>query len=128
LVTQSGTAQVCWPSSSSCPNTVWQPVTNGVATQAATHLQGSVIYGSLTNTSYADFWVQVYSSNSDGTAQQYLCGTDQTTVDCYPPHLVQPDSGRTLSNYSGGQIDLGSPNNQPASGNATINWTLTYPQ
>src|SRR5438445_2866494 len=47
LVTQSGTTHVCWPSSSSCPNTIWQPVTTGVATEAATHLQGTVSYGAL---------------------------------------------------------------------------------
>src|SRR5437667_4539576 len=56
LVTQSGTAHVCWPSSSGCPNTVWQLVTTGVATQAATHLQGTVSYGALNNARYADFW------------------------------------------------------------------------
>jgi len=33
-----------------------------------------------------------------------------------------------LSNRSGGQIDLISPNKNPASGTALINWTLTYPQ
>jgi thermitase len=128
LVKQSGTAQVCWPSSKSCPNYVWQPVTTGVLTQAATHLQGSVSYGGLSNTKYADFWLQVYSANPDGSAQEYFCGTDQTTVDCYPALLLQPDGSKSLSNYSGGQIDLISPNKNPASGNATINWTLTYPQ
>jgi thermitase len=128
LVTQTGTAYVCWPSSSSCPNTIWQPVSTGVATQAATHLQGTVSYGSLTNTKYADFWVQVYSANPDGTAQEYFCGTDRTTIDCYPKLLLQPDSGK-LSNNVGGQIDLIPPNsNQSAFGNATINWVLTYPQ
>ena len=44
------------------------------------------------------------------------------------PLLLQPDGSKSLSNYSGGQIDLISPNKNPASGNATINWTLTYPQ
>jgi hypothetical protein len=128
LVSQSGTAHVCWPSSSSCPNTLWQPVTTGVKTQAATHLQGTVSYSALNNAKYADFWLQVYSANADGSAQEYFCGTDQTTVDCYPLLLLQPDGSKSLSNYSGGQIDLISPNKNPASGNATINWTLTYPQ
>jgi thermitase len=128
LVTQNGTAHVCSPSSSSCPNTIWQPVTMGVTTQAATHLQGTVSYDSLNNTKYADFWLQVFSTNSDGSAQQWYCGTDQNTVDCYPPLLLQPDGSKSLSNYSGGQIDLGSPNSKPATGNATINWTLAYPQ
>jgi len=128
LVTQSGTAHVCWPSSSSCDNNVWQQVTTGVATQAATHLQGTVSYGALNNTKFADFWLQVLSYNADGSGQEYFCGTDQTTVDCYPPLLLQPDGSKSLPNYSGGQIDLISPNKNSASGNATINWTLTYPQ
>jgi len=129
LVTQTGTAHVCWPASSSCPNTIWQPVTTGVATQAATHLQGTVSYGSLTNTKYEDFWVQVISANPDGSAQEYFCGTDGPTVDCYPKLLLQPDGGKALSNYAGGQIDLIPTNSrQSASGNATINWVLTYPQ
>jgi thermitase len=128
LVTQSGTAHVCWPSSSNCPNTVWQPVTTGVSTQAATHLQGTVSYGGLSNAKYADFWLQVYSANSDGSAQSYYCGTDQTTLDCFPTLLLQPDGTRTPSNRSGAQIDLISPNKNPANGSATINWTLTYPQ
>ena len=128
LVTQSGTAHVCWPSSSTCPNTVWQPVTTGVSTGAATHLQGTVSYGGLSNTKYADFWLQVYSVNNDGSAQAYYCGTAQTTLDCFPTLLLQPDGAKTLSNRSGGQIDLISPNKNPASGTAIINWTLTYPQ
>ncbi len=128
LVTQSGTAHVCWPSSSSCPNTIWQPVTTGVTTQAATHLQGTVSYGGLSNTKIADFWSQVFSANADGSGQAYYCGTAQTTVDCYPPLLLQPDGSNGLSNYGGGQIDLISPNKNPASGDATVNWTLTYPQ
>jgi thermitase len=128
LVTQTGTAHLCWPSSSSCPNTIWQPVTAGVVTAAATHLQGTVSYDALSNTKNADFWLQVYGANSDGSAHVYYCGTAQTTVDCFPALLLQPDGTKTLSNYSGGQIDLISPNKGPASGSATINWTLTYPQ
>ncbi len=128
LVTQNGTAYVCWPSSKTCPNTIWQPVTTEVKTQAATHLQGTVSYGALNNSKYADFWLQVFSANPDGTGQEWFCGTDQTTVDCYPPLLLQPDGSKSLSNYSGGQIDLISPNKNSASGSATINWTLTYPQ
>jgi thermitase len=127
LVTQSGTAHVCWPSSSNCPNTVWQPVTTGVSMQAATHLQGTITYDGLSNTKFADFWLQVYSANSDGSAQVYYCGTTQTALDCFPTLLLQPDTAKTLSNRSGGQIDLISPNKNPATGSATINWTLTYP-
>jgi hypothetical protein len=130
LVTQSGTGHVCWPSSSSCRNyTEWQPETTGVATEAAMHLQGTVSYDALSNTRYADFWPQVYSANSDGSTQPYSCGTAQTTIDCFPALLLEPDGTRTLSNYSGGQIALISSNNkQSASGSATLNWTLTYPQ
>jgi thermitase len=128
LVAQNGTAHVCWPSSSACPNTVWQPVTTGVSTQAATHLQGVISYDGLSNTKYADFWLQVYSTNSDGSAQVYYCGTTQTTLDCFPTLLLQPDTAKSLSNRSGAQIDLIAPNKNPASGSATINWTLTYPQ
>jgi thermitase len=129
LVTQTGTAYVCWPSSSGCPNvSPWQPVTTGVSTQAATHLQGTVSYGALSNTKVADFWLQVFAYSADGSGQEYLCGTDQTAVDCYPQLLLQPDGSKSPSNYSGGQIDLASPNKNPASGSATINWTLTYPQ
>jgi thermitase len=128
LVAQNGTAHVCWPSSSGCPNTVWQPVTTGVSTQAATHLQGVISYDGLSNTKYADFWLQVYSTNSDGSAQVYYCGTTQTTLDCFPTLLLQPDTAKSRSNRSGAQIDLIAPNKNPASGSATINWTLTYPQ
>jgi len=128
LVVQNGTARVCWPSSSGCPNTVWQPVTTGVSTQSATHLQGVISYDGLSNTKYADFWLQVYSTNSDGSAQVYYCGTTQTTLDCFPTLLLQPDTAKSRSNRSGGQIDLIPPNKNPASGSATINWTLTYPQ
>src|SRR5712691_8003580 len=36
LVTQTGSSHLCWPATTSCPNTIWQPVTTGVARQAAT--------------------------------------------------------------------------------------------
>jgi thermitase len=127
LITQSGTAHVCWPSSTSCPNTVWQPVTAGVATEAATHLHGTVTYSSQQNVGYSDFWLQVASSTASGTFM-YYCGVSTNTVDCYPPVLLEPDGSKTLSNYSGGQIDAGSRNKSPASEQADIQWTLTYPQ
>ena len=127
LVTQSGTTHVCWPSSTSCPNTVWQPVTAGVATEAATHLHGTVTYSSQQNVGYSDFWLQVASSTASGTFM-YYCGVSTNTVDCYPPVLLEPDGSKTLSNYSGGQIDAGSRNRSPASEQADIQWTLTYPQ
>ena len=127
LVTQSGTTHVCWPSSTSCPNTVWQPVTAGVATVAATHLHGTVTYSSQQNVGYSDFWLQVASSTASGTFM-YYCGVSTNTVDCYPPVLLEPDGSKTLSNYSGGQIDAGSRNKSPANEQADIQWTLTYPQ
>jgi hypothetical protein len=127
LVTQSGTAHVCWPSSTSCSNSVWQPVTTGVAMEAATRLQGTVSYGALSNTRSANFWLQVASTTSTGTSI-YYCGTDTTTINCYPTLLLQPDNAKNPLNYSGAQIDLTSPNKNPAAGRATVNWTLTYPQ
>jgi thermitase len=127
LVTQSGTAHLCWPSSSSCPNTLWQPVTTGVTTAAATHLHGTVTYTSQQNVGYSDFWLQVASGSASGTFV-YYCGVATTTVDCYPPILLQPDGSKTVSNYSGGQIDAGSKNKNPASEQGDIQWTLTYPQ
>jgi len=89
LVTQSGTAHLCWPSSSNCPNTLWQPVTAGVTTAAATHLHGTVTYSSQQNVGYSDFWLQVASGSASGTFV-YYCGVATTTVDCYPPILLQP--------------------------------------
>ena len=125
--TPSSVNSICWPSSTSCPNTVWQPVTAGVATEAATHLHGTVTYSSQQNVGYSDFWLQVASSTASGTFM-YYCGVSTNTVDCYPPVLLEPDGSKTLSNYSGGQIDAGSRNRSPASEQADIQWTLTYPQ
>lgn len=127
LVAQSGTAHLCWPSSSSCPNTLWQPVTTGVTTAAATHLQGTVTYSSQQNVGYSDFWLQVASGSASGTFI-YYCGVATTTVDCYPPLLLEPDGSKAVSNYSGGQIDAGSKNKNPATEQGDIQWTLTYPQ
>jgi len=127
LVSQSWAAHVCWPSSSSCSNvTPWQPVTTGVATEAAMRLQGTVTYNSQQNVKYSDFWVQVASPQSNGWAL-YYCGTNATTVDCYPPILLEPDA-KYPSNYTGGQIDVIPRNNSPASEQGDIQWTLTYPQ
>jgi thermitase len=127
LVTQTGTAHVCWPSSSSCPNTIWQPVTTAVATEAAVHLQGTVTYNSQQNVKYSDFWLQVAAITSSG-GFAYYCGVPTTTVDCYPALLLEPNGSKTLSNSSGGQIDVIPNNNRPASEQADIQWTLTYPQ
>jgi thermitase len=128
LVTQSGTAHLCWPSSGSCSNiTQWQPVTTGVATEAAVHLQGTVTYNSQQNVKYSDFWLQVASMTTSG-GSVYYCGVPTTTVDCYPALLLEPDGSKAFSNSSGGQIDVIPNNNRPASEQADIQWTLTYPQ
>jgi thermitase len=124
LVSQSWTAHVCWPSTQACPNiTPWLPVTTGVATEAATHLQGTVTYTSQQFIRISDFWVQV---SSPGFA--YYCGTDGTTVDCYPTLTLAPDPGRgRYSNYTGAQID-GISQKATAKEEADVHWTLTYPQ
>jgi thermitase len=128
LLTQGGTTHVCWPSSTSCPNTVWQLVTTGVATEAATHLHGTVTYSSQQNVRYSDFWLQVASVDGS-TTHEYYCGTATTTVDCYPSVLLEPDGTKNYSNASGGQIDAGSSSSKnPASEQGDIQWTLTYPQ
>jgi hypothetical protein len=105
------------------------PVTTGVATQAATHLQGTVSYSSPKNVSSSTFWVQVFGSAATGSFQ-YSCGvTNGTTVDCYPPSPfdLYPDT-KGYANYSGAQISATSVNQGPASEGATVQWTLTYPQ
>ncbi len=124
LVSQSWTAHVCWPSTPSCPNiTPWLPVTTGVATEAATHLQGSVTYTFQQFIRISDFWVEV---SSPGSA--YYCGTDGTSVDCYPTVTLLPDPGRgRYSNYAGAQID-GISQKANAKEEADVHWTLTYPQ
>ena len=125
LVSQSWTAHVCWPSTPSCPNiTPWLPVTTGVATEAATHLQGTVTYTVRRFVKFSDFWVQV---SSPGFA--YYCGTDGTTVDCFPTLTLRPDpsKGGGYSNYSGAQID-GIAQKTTATEEADVQWTLTYPQ
>ncbi len=126
LITQSGTTHVCWPSSSSCPNNVWQPVTTGVATEAITHLQGTVKYSSQQNVKYSEFFLQV-ASVSGNSSSSYACGVVTTTVDCYPTVLLEPD-GKSPSNYSGGSIYVIPKNSNPGSEQADIQWTLTYPQ
>ena len=126
LVTQSWTSHLCWPSSTSCPNNIWLPVTTGVATEAATHLHGTVTYSSQQNVKYSEFFLQVASfSGNSGSA--YACGVLTASVDCYPTVLLEPD-GKSPSNSSGGQIYVIPKNSNPASEQADIQWTLTYPQ
>lgn len=123
LVTYSGSANLCWPATTACPSTIWLPVTTGVATEAATHLQGTVVYTSQQNIKASDFWLQVSSSSN-----AYYCGTPGTSVDCYPPITLEPDGTKSYSNYSGGQIDAiaRKPGTEREAGQ--VQWTLTYPQ
>jgi thermitase len=122
LVTQKWTQHLCWPATSSCPSiTPWLPVTTGVATEAATHLQGTVTYSSQQGLKASDFWIEVSSPNGS-----YYCGTGGTTMDCYPPLLLEPD-GKSYFNFSGTQID-GIAQKTGGSEQADVQWTLTYPQ
>ena len=86
-------------------------------------------YSGQTNVHYSDLWVQV-GSISGNQVNLYFCGTDQTTVDCYPPVLLEPDTGckQKNCNFSGGQIDVISSGKKSGSEQADIQWTLTYPQ
>jgi thermitase len=123
LVSQSWTTHLCWPGSGNCSSyTPWLPVTTGVATEAATHLQGTVTYSSQQGLNSSDFWLSVASPNA-----MYYCGTNGTTVDCYPTLTLLPDGSKTYSNYSGTQID-GISRKGSGSEQADIQWTLTYPQ
>jgi hypothetical protein len=62
------------------------------------------------------------------TGFAYYCGTDGTTVDCYPTLTLAPDPGRgRYSNYTGAQID-GIAQKATAKEEADVHWTLTYPQ
>ncbi len=122
LVSQSWTSRLCWPSSGSCGyQGPWLPVTTGVGTEAAAHLHGTVTYSAQKNIKSSSFWLEL--SNPSG---QYYCGTDGTTVDCYPTLLLEPD-GKSPSNYSAAQID-GISQKNGASEAGTVQWTLTYPQ
>jgi thermitase len=129
LISQSWTQSLCLPATSTCPSSSSFSVTTGVATQAATHLQGTVSYSSQKNVSSSTFWLQVFGSTATGSFL-YSCGiTNGTTVDCYPPSPfgLYPDT-KGYANYSGAQIDATSVNQSPASEAATVQWTLTYPQ
>src|SRR6266550_1110780 len=123
LVWQSWTQHFCWPSSGNCSSfTSWLPVTAGVHTEAATHLQGTVTYSSQQNVNYSDFWLQVASPNGI-----YYCGTDGTTIDCYPTLTLLPDGSKAYSDYSGAQI-VGISRKGSGSEQADVQWTLIYPQ
>ena len=127
LVSQNLMVHVCFPSTSSCPNvSPWVPVTTPVATEAATHLQGTVTYTGQELRS-PTFYVQIANGKTF-----YYCGTVGTTVDCYPATTKLPTtssrSGSVVSpNYLAGQIN-GVTTKQGGSTEANINITLTYPQ
>jgi thermitase len=127
LVSQNLTVHVCFPSTPSCPNvSPWVPVTTPVATEAATHLQGTVTYTGQA-LRYPNFYVQIANGKTF-----YYCGTAGTTVDCYPLTTMLPTtSGRSGSvvspNYVAGQINAVT-TKQGGSTEADINITLTYPQ
>jgi thermitase len=126
LVSQSwGALHVCFPSTPTCPNvSPWVPVTTPVVTEAATHLQGTVTYTTQAPR-FPNFWLQI--TNGKAT---YYCGTDGTTIDCYPSTTLLPftSSRNAVSpNYVAGQID-GAATKQGGSSQADINITLTYPQ
>ena len=125
LVSQNSTVHVCFPSTPSCPSvSPWVPVTTPVVTEAATHVQATVTY--LQSCRSPTVWVQVTNGNAT-----YYCGTDGTTVDCFPSTtMLPPTSGRSgslSSNYIGGQINCSS-TKQSSGAAADINITLSYPQ
>jgi hypothetical protein len=123
LVSQNSMVHVCFPSTPSCPNvSPWVPVTTSVATEAATHLQGTVIYTTQAPRS-PTFWLQITNGKT-----VYYCGTDGTTIDCYPSTTLLPTrSGSVGPNYVAGQIN-GVATKRGGSAEANINITLTYPQ
>jgi thermitase len=123
LVTQSWTQHLCWPNRTNCPVTTWVPVTTGVATEAATRLQGTVIYTSQKNIRSSIFWLKVASPGFG-----FNCGSFGNSIDCYPSLTLKPDTSRSYVNHSGAQLDGTAGNNNPASEEADIQWTLTYPQ
>jgi len=71
---------------------------------------------------YSDFWLQVASPNGI-----YYCGTDGTTIDCYPTLTLLPDGSKAYSDYSGAQI-VGISRKGSGSEQADVQWTLIYPQ
>jgi len=127
LVSQNSTVHVCFPSTPSCPNvSPWVPVTTPVVTEAATHLQGTVTYTGQA-LRYPTFYVQIANGRTF-----FYCGTNGTTVDCYPSTTMLPTTinrfGSLVSpNYVAGQID-GVATKQGGTSQADINITLTYPQ
>ncbi len=124
LVTQSWTAHLCSPSSGSCSYiTPLLPVTTNIATEAATHLHGTVTYGVQQGIKASTFWVWQVSQGFG-----YFCGTDTNVVDCYPTLLLEPNSKNSPnSNYSVAEID-GILQKSTGNEQADIQWTLTYPQ
>jgi thermitase len=115
LVSQSWTQHLCYPATSSCPSQVWDPVTTGVATEAATHLQGTVSFSRKDRSAMFFVW-------QSRAGFGYFCGAFGA-VDCYPPLTLVPDSNKSYSNNTGTQITTSG-----TAIEADVQWTLTYPQ
>ena len=79
-------------------------------------------YSSQQGIKASDFWLQVSSPGA-----VFYCGTNGTTVDCYPTLRLEPDGSKNVSNYSGSQID-GIAQKTSANEAGDVRWTLTYPQ
>ena len=124
LVSQSWTQSLCLSATSTCPSSVWFPVTTGVATQAAVHLQGTISYSAPKKSPYPNFGLNVFGTSSSGSFQFSCRVFNGATVDCYPPDPfdLYPDTKGGYSNYSGAELEPTSPTT------GTVQWTLTYPQ
>jgi thermitase len=124
LVSQSWTQLFCVPATSTCPSSVWFPVTTGVATQAAVHLQGTINYNAPKKSLAPNFGLKVQGISTSGTFQFTCVVFNGATVDCYPPDPfdLYPDI-KGFSNSSGAELEVTSPINA-----GTVQWTLTYPQ
>ncbi len=127
LVSQSWTQSLCLSATSTCPSSVWFPVTTGVATQAAVHLQGTISYSAPKKSPYPNpnFGLKVFGTSSSGSFQFSCRVFNGATVDCYPPDPfdLYPDTKGGYSNYSGAELEPTSPITT-----GTVQWTLTYPQ
>ncbi|HEV2730230.1 MAG TPA: S8 family serine peptidase, partial [Terriglobales bacterium] len=125
LMSQSWTQSLCLSATSTCPSSVWFPVTSGVATQAAVHLQGTISYSAPKKSPNPNFGLNVFGTSSSGSFQFSCRVFNGATVDCYPPDPfdLYPDTNGRYSNYSGAELEPTSPITT-----GTVRWTLTYPQ
>ncbi|PYV31796.1 MAG: hypothetical protein DMG09_25400, partial [Acidobacteria bacterium] len=109
---------LCSPGTPNCPFELRFSAPT-VSTEAVVRLQATVSY-TAQNYRYPSFWALVANPYS-----VFYCGTDGTTVDCYPPVTLLPSSG---SNQVGAQLNgsNGSRSGGNSEGNVTV--TVTYPQ